>query len=152
MEYKIWDMRSVYFYQDQPNGEQKGFIGYLSADDSIIYSDYIFYPTQHLVFDSDLTNEPTDIVLRFDIVDSSDKHTTVYIMRDYTFFVWDHLVGYTLYGKGTAVFENDGIRMKDVVGYGDTSEMFAEWTDSASQTEFTLEGDVYRLVYDLRSK
>ncbi len=146
------DKHSIDFWVEQITGQSTGYLAFVSADESIVYRDYIFYPAQHLIFDPKLSNVSDDFVVRFDIIFTSDKFLSVYIMRDNTFMVWDHLLGYMIYGKGIAIFEDDGIRFKDYVGYDEKPELFAVWTDSATQIEFELEGDVYRLVYDLRIK
>jgi hypothetical protein len=151
LEYSI-DKESIGFFAEQLSGEPKGTLAFVSLDNSIIYLHYIFYPAQHPVFDPSLPNNADDLVLRFDIVSTSDEYLSVYIMRDNTFMVWNYFVGDMSYGKGTAFFENDGIRFKDYVGYDEKTELFAVWTDPDTQTEFILEGDVYRLIYDLRAK
>jgi len=151
LEYEL-DKRSIGFWVEQITDQSIGYLALVSADESIIYHDYIFYPAHHLVFEPTLSNASDDLVVRFDIISTLDKSLSLYIMRDGTFFVWNNFGGYMLYGKGTAAFENAGIQMKDFVGYGDKTELFAAWTDSETQTEFVLEGDVYRLVYDLRIK
>ena len=139
----------VDFHVQLPDGQTQSFFSSVSADGSITYSGHIFFPIEHLIFDPTLTNDPGDIVMRFDLVSVEEKKLTLYILRDNEFLVWDHQLGYYIYGKGIAVFESGGIRFQDYVGYEEKPDLFAAWIDS-SHTELTLDGDVYRLVYDLR--
>lgn len=139
----------VDFYVEQPDGRSECAIRSISVDGSIAHAGYIFFPSEHLIFDPTLTKDPGDIVMRFDIISDTSKKLTLYILRDNNFLVWDHRLAEWIYGKGIALFENDGIRFMDYVGYDEKPDLFAAWTDS-SHTELTLDGDVYRLVYDLR--